>query len=172
VIPIPPPWVWFGGQRCEEVQLRAWLGSALVSEVQVETFRAELTGQAVDAFEQHTGLSPNPEVVALAREYWEPYALPIAQQQWAELLEPSVLWWSSQVSCAQAWGLARARQPELEQALMPSFELFLAERRALEPTFEQQRDQMLLEHSTEFAWQALEALPGPPLGDVKRAVRP
>jgi hypothetical protein len=172
VIPIPPPWVWFGGQRCEEVQLRAWLSSALVTEAQVEVFRADLTEKAIDSFEQHTGLAPNLEVVALAREYWEPYALPIAQQQWTELIEPSVLWWSGQVSCVQAWGLARSRQPELEAALFPSYSAFLAERRALEPTFEQQLDQMLLQYSTEFAWQALEALPGPPTDDVRRAVRP
>jgi hypothetical protein len=171
VIPIPPPWVWFGGQGCEEVQLRAWLSSAMVSEARVELFREELTERALDAFEQRSGLAPNTEVVALARDYWEPYAVPVAQQQWAALLEPSVLWFSGQVSCSQAWALARGRKPELEQTLWPSFEVFLAERREIEPDFAQQLDQMLLEYSTEFAWQALEALPGPPTGDVRRAVR-
>lgn len=167
MIPIPPPWVWIGGVRCEENQLEHWLGSGPVTDETVGAIQAEITEEALSSFEWSTGLSANTDLVAFAQEYWAQWVEPVARAQWSSLLQPSVQWYAGQVTCLQAWRLRHGRDEALDAALAVPFADFLEQQRGA-PELRAPVEQVIDDNAATFAPRALEMLPEGATGEAWR----
>ena len=76
-----------GGGRCIDRELHDWVDEAPIVVEAREDLRRWFLSSLTEQFEQRSGLSANPEAIAVAEEYWAPHVDPLVAAEWEELRE-------------------------------------------------------------------------------------
>jgi hypothetical protein len=156
-----------GGGRCIDRELHDWVDEAPIVVEAREDLRDWLLSSLMEQFEQRSGLSANPEAIAVAEEYWAPHVDPVVAAEWEELREPVVAWFAERTSCRKAWQLSQGRStidPETGEAFRQFWEGSLAEP-ARAAALREQVGVLSDRWGDTFAHQVRAVLPGPPGAD-------